>query len=186
MPATTKGMFFNVAFKLITAKGHAELIEKISKKLGKPLKYIDFFDYPIEEFMLIVEEAIKYIYPDKKFEEALYILSEESFDLIMQTPIIKAVLSGAKKNMQNIAKRIPFIYEQFNHFGKISIIDLKEKNCVIAFKNYKTYPELQQGFLQRTFDFLKLNHTVELNIHKFKNNGNGDITADFDISLKWG
>ncbi|MFH1459564.1 MAG: DUF2378 family protein [Candidatus Omnitrophota bacterium] len=185
MPETAKGILFNVNLKFIKNKNKPELLEKISKKLGKPLKYIDFFDYPAQELLVIVEEIAKNIFPHKKTDEVYYLLAQENFATLAQTPILKAMLPRAKKNPRIIAPKIPFLYKQIYRFGEISVVDLEEKSCRIVFKNYVSLPQLQQGFLQKVSDVLGFNHKVGLNIHKFINNGNGDIKADFDLTLRW-
>ncbi|MFH1459560.1 MAG: DUF2378 family protein [Candidatus Omnitrophota bacterium] len=184
MPDTSKGMLFNMILKFIQQKGKPELIHKISAQLDKPLKYIDFFDYPVQELMLITEKAAKGVFPDKKIETALYTLARETFTILAQTPILKAMLPRAKRNPMSVAQKIPFLYRQINCFGNISVVDVKEKSCRIIFKNYKSFPHLQQGFLQQACDYLGFITEVSLDIIKFKNNGNGDILTDFDLSLK--
>ena len=66
MAETTKGMFFNNTLNFIVKKKGPELKAKISKEIGKPLNYISFRDYPIQEYVALQEEAIKEIYPGKK------------------------------------------------------------------------------------------------------------------------
>ncbi len=185
MPETIKGMFFNDVLKFIDEQGGPELREEISQKLGKPLKYVAFYNYPIQELVLIREEAIKKIYPHKTMAEGMYELGKVAYQTFARSLVGRVVFPYMKKDFKGMSARIPVWYKYMTNFGTIKVVDAGEKSFKIVYRDYRGYPEIDQGLIQQALDELGYKGTATLHITKMDRVGPGDITTDFELTVRW-
>ena len=151
-PGTVKGLFFNSLLHFIEEEGGVELKTEISKELGKELKYIDFFDYPVQEYIIMQEEIVKKIFPEKTMEEGMYEMGRVDFKTFAESVFGKVVLPRLKNNLKKVSARIPSWYMRINKFGEVSVVDLGEKKFKLIFKDYKNYPQIQHGILRQAME----------------------------------
>ncbi|MFH1459616.1 MAG: DUF2378 family protein [Candidatus Omnitrophota bacterium] len=186
MQETTKGMYFNDVIKFITEKSGEQTKNQIAKELGKPLEYIGFKDYSIQELVLIQQLCIKYIFPEKTREQGMFELGKIAFYTFAKSLLGKVTLPFLKNNPAETFKKIPSWYMQINKFGSVEFEEIAEKKNKIIFKNYKNYPHYHHGLITQGMEVLGLIGTVSLTVHRFEELENkGDIVADFECFLEW-
>ncbi len=184
MAGAIKGIFFNSILDLIDEKKETELKEEISEKLGKPLKYNGFFNYPVQELNIILEETVKKLYPNKTIEEGIYELGGLTFNTFVKSALGKAVLPYVKKDFKGMSNRIPSWYKQMSDYGSVSVVDLGEKSFKLVFKDFKTYPEYSHGIFQYALKEIGLKGKATLKIQKMKKLGPGDLLTDFECIIE--
>ncbi len=185
MTATIKGMFFNDVLKYAVEKGGPEIKKEISLKLGKPLRYIDFFNYPVQELVLIHEEIVKKIFPEKTTKDGMFELGRESFKTFAKSRIGKAILPYLKKDFKGMSNRIPAWYKQMSNYGTVEVVDLGEKSYKLVYKDNRGYPEIDHGMLQQALDSTGHKGTVTMNVDRREKAGPGDIIIDFELIVEW-
>ncbi|MFH1459157.1 MAG: DUF2378 family protein [Candidatus Omnitrophota bacterium] len=184
MQALIKGMFLNILLNYLKKNSHDLVTEKVSKMLDKPLKYVDFFDYPIEEFILLIEEIIKQVFPDKTFEEACYELGRISVEGIIISPVAKVAIAYAKKNIQGAIKNTPFYFSQFAKMGKVSVNQKSDYIFNVVFKAWKIYPYYAYGLLVFVLKEIDAKLKLKLEVANVKILGLGKVESDFTCILE--
>ncbi|MFH1459158.1 MAG: DUF2378 family protein [Candidatus Omnitrophota bacterium] len=184
MEGLGKGIFANIILKYLRENHHEPVIEKVSKMLGKPLKYIDFFDYPIPEFMILIEEIAKEVFPHKTLEDACYELGRISINKVLDIPVAKVAIAYARKNIHGAVKNVPLYFSQFARMGEVAVSQPNQNSYEVRFKEWQGYPHYTYAMLVFSVKEIDPNMKLKLEVRDVKILGKGKVISDFSCILE--
>ncbi|MFH1459159.1 MAG: DUF2378 family protein [Candidatus Omnitrophota bacterium] len=184
MQSMLKGIFFNIFLNYLRKNNYEQVIENFSQITGKSLKYVDFFDYSIEEYIILMEEMAKQIFPDKTKEAAYYELGKITAIAVLNTSMAKVGIAYAKRNIRGALKNLPFYFYQFAKMKEVSVKQLDQNRYKIMFKGWPIYPDSEHGLFNFIVKQLDPKINLKFEVISLENLGHGKIRTDFSFTVE--
>lgn len=138
--ATVKGMYVETLLSTLKRRGAARPNDK---------RYFAFKDYPLQELMRLMLEAVDVLYPDISPPEGMIALGRLAFPTLTSTTIGKVIFSVAGNSWVRALNLVSKAYEVSIKPGSASVAELTETSARVELRELWNFgPTYQVGVFE--------------------------------------
>jgi uncharacterized protein (TIGR02265 family) len=118
---TTRGMFFNGVLALVRQQGSAEGVKRCLAACDNQ-RFLDFFNYPAEQFLKLVWAAARVLEPGLEgFEPALRVLGRQAATDFLSSAAGKALMLLGQGDVRRLMENLPSAYRVSVSYGQRTV-----------------------------------------------------------------
>ncbi|HYQ42044.1 MAG TPA: DUF2378 family protein [Polyangiaceae bacterium] len=123
--AAVKGMYIETLLSMLKRRGAARPNDK---------RYFSFKDYPLQELMRLMVDAVAVLYPDSSPRSGMIALGKQAFPTLASTTIGKVIFSVAGHNWGRALNLVTKAYEVSIKPGTATVRDLTETSARVELR----------------------------------------------------
>ncbi len=118
---TTRGMFFNGVLALVRQQGSAEGVKRCLAACDNQ-RFLDFFNYPAEQFLKLTWAAARVLEPELGgFEPALRVLGRQASVDFLGSAAGKALMLLGQGDVRRLMENLPSAYRVSVSYGQRTV-----------------------------------------------------------------
>ncbi|MFT3838726.1 MAG: TIGR02265 family protein [Myxococcaceae bacterium] len=173
---TCKGMFFNGVLlateRLINVDARKGLFAKAGGK-----KFVDFFNYPISDFLPLAFNAVELLLPKEgSWEAGFRRLGRQATDDFLATAVGKTLLLLANDDARRLMSSLPSGYKTAVSYGERQVVWSAAKTCTFKMRrDFMPHP-YHEGVVEQVLQAVGANEV------KVGGRRVGQLDTDYDVS----
>lgn len=144
---TVRGMIFNGALGAVRQIAGEPAAVQCLAAVGNP-KWIDFFSYPVTDYLKLASAAVERMAPHlESIEAGFFQLGHQATSSFLASGVGKTLVTMVSGDPRRLLSNVPTAYRTAVSYGARSVSWIGERHCKLSFKHDFLFAPFHEGVL---------------------------------------